>query len=78
VIVMGAGEGTDRDDPITSRAIFYHHWLAPASAEPICEQPRADVDSRSRAERQQKFHRALRPALGKGRRSREQERREQA
>jgi len=78
MIVMGADESADRDDPIGSRAVFHHHGLAPACAQPIRQQPSADIHSRSRTERQQEFNRALRPALCQRRRPREQERREQA
>jgi len=68
VIVVGIDESADGDNGVPSGAILHHDRLAPARGQSIRQQPCADIDSRSRTERQQEFDRALRPALRRRRR----------
>jgi hypothetical protein len=78
VIVVGADERADRDDPVAAGPILHHDRLAPTRAQPIPYQSRTDVHAGSGPERQQEFHGALRPSLRHRGRRPQRERREQA
>ena len=68
VIVARAHHGVDRDDGVAAGTIFHHHGDAPARAQPICQQPRADIDPGAGTERHDESDRSLRPALLRHRR----------
>ena len=58
---MRADEGIDGDDAVAAGPVFDHDRLSPALAEPIGEQPRADVGAAARTEREDEFDRPRRP-----------------
>jgi hypothetical protein len=78
VIVVGADERADGDETVAARTILDDHRLAPAPAQTVGDQPRADIDAAARSERHDELDRALRPCLRGRRLCREQKRGEQA
>jgi hypothetical protein len=69
MIVVRTGERRDRQDGIAARLVLDHDRLAPFGRQPVCDQPRRDVDARAGSERQDEADVALRPGLGLRRRN---------
>jgi hypothetical protein len=63
VIVIGRGEGLDRDQPVGARPVLDHHRFAPLRAQPFAEQPGGNIGPAAGAERQDELDAALRPGL---------------
>ena len=61
MIVVGADECVDGNERIAARAVFDDHRLSPALAEPVRQQPRADIRAASRPKRQEESDRPGRP-----------------
>jgi len=66
MVVMRADEGIDCDNAVAG-PVLDHDRLTPSLAEPIREQPRADIGAAARTQRQDEFHRPCRPGLIGGR-----------
>jgi len=67
MIVMRADEGIDCDNAVAAGAVLDHDRLTPSLAEPIREQPRADIGAAAGTESEDEFHRPCRPGLIGGR-----------
>jgi hypothetical protein len=79
VIVARAQKCRDRHDGVAARLVLDDHRLPPARAQPIAEEPRADVDAGARSEGDEELYCALRPSRLRRRwRGEQEERRQQA
>src|SRR5262249_20169509 len=63
VVIVGADERADGDETIPAGAILDNDRLAPAPAQSIRDQSRADIDAAARPERHDELDRPLRPSL---------------
>ena len=63
VVIVGADERADGDETIPAGAILDDDRLAPAPAQSIRDQSRADIDTAARSERHNELDRPLRPGL---------------
>jgi hypothetical protein len=63
VIIVGAGERADGNETIAAGTILDDDRLAPAPAQSVRNQSRADIDTAAGSERQDELDRALRPNL---------------
>src|SRR5262249_53658137 len=63
VVIVGGHERTDCDEAVSAWAILDDDRLAPAPAQSIRDQPRADIDTAARSERHDELDRPLRPGL---------------
>jgi hypothetical protein len=63
VVIVGADERADGDETIPAGAILDDDMLAPAPAQSIRDQSRADIDTAARSKRHNELDRPLRPGL---------------
>src|SRR5262249_9626949 len=63
VVIVGGDERADGDETVSARAILDDDRLAPAPAQSICDQARADIDTATGSERHDELDRPLRPGL---------------
>src|SRR5262249_8714525 len=63
VVIVGGDERADGDETVSAGAILDDDRLAPAPAQSICDQARADIDTATGSERHDELDRPLRPSL---------------
>ena len=63
MIIVGADERADGDETVSAGTILDDDRLAPAPAQPIRDQSRADIDTAARSEGYNELDRPLRPGL---------------
>src|SRR5262249_5957888 len=63
VVIVGAHERADGDETVSAGAILDDDRLAPAPAQSIRDQSRADIDTAARSERHDELDRPFRPSL---------------
>ena len=63
MVIVGAHERADGDETVSAGAILDDDRLAPAPAQSIGDQSRADIDTAARSERHDELDRPLRPGL---------------
>ena len=63
MIVVRADESVDGNDAVAAGPVLDDDWLSPALRKPVRQQPRAEIRAASRSEREDQFHRAVRPGV---------------
>ena len=65
MVVMGIKHRGNGEESIATRAVLDDNWLSPLRSKLVGQQPGGDINARTRAKRNDKANRALRPLIGR-------------